>query len=574
VFQPQSRREFIKLSAFGLGTAVLSFGLSGCDDNLSEGVTFSHGVASGDPLDDRVILWTRATPKDGLTGKKVRISWEVALDPKFAAIINSGTTETSAARDFTIKIDAAGLRSGTRYYYRFRSKDQVSPVGQTRTLIDAHADQVKLAVVSCSNYPAGRFHVYKEIAQRTDIDAVVHLGDYIYEYERGGYASEQAAAMGREVLPAHEILNLSDYRQRYAQYRTDVDLQALHQNHPFIAVWDDHEVCNNTWREGASNHQPDEGSFEERKLQALQAYSEWMPIRPFAPGDNATIYRTFQFGRLVSLHMLDTRLIGRDRPLDFVTYFKTEGFDAAQFQEDVNDPNRSLLGATQREWLETQIARADTRWQVLGQQVLFGRMYLPGALSTQQISLAGFARLVELATKAAQGIQLSPADLEYLMANKKLLELPRLPYNLDAWDAFEAERQSLLQAAKASSSSLIVLAGDTHNAWASDLLDASNEACGVEFATPGVTSPGLEVYLGIPKEAVVATERQLLALIQNLRYANVYDRGYMIVSFTESEATSEYFFVDSVVQENYSLLPLRYKKLTVKHGENRIHQDA
>ncbi|HYX32314.1 MAG TPA: alkaline phosphatase D family protein [Oligoflexus sp.] len=572
MFNPKSRRDFIKLSAYGLGTAILSFGISGCDDNLSEGILFSHGVASGDPLQDRVILWTRALPQDVSKTPTVRISWEVALDPGFAALVNAGTAETSAERDFTVKIDAAGLQSGTRYYYRFRSKDLASPVGKTRTLVGDDAEQVRLAVVSCSNFPAGRFHVYKEISKLTDIDAVVHLGDYLYEYQRGGYASAQAAALGREVLPAHEILTLADYRTRYAQYRSDADLQALHQNHPFIAVWDDHEVANNSWREGAINHQAEEGVFEFRKLQALQAYSEWIPVRPQAPDDNTIIYRSFKFGRLVALHMLDTRLAGRDQPLLYPDYFQADEFDGIQLQADITDPDRSLLGPVQREWIEGQIAQADTQWQVLGQQVLMGRMYLPGALSTQQISLAGFSRLVKLATMAAQGVELSVADAEYLAANRKLLSFPALPYNLDAWDAFEAERQNILQAAKASASNLIVLAGDSHNAWANDLVDASQEPCGVEFATPSVTSPGLEVILGIPKEAVVATEQQVLSLIKNLRYTNINDRGYMITSFTESEATAEYFFVSGILDETYTMLPQRSKKLTVKHGERRIHQ--
>ncbi len=567
-----SRREFLKLSAMGLGTAMVSFGLSSCYDNLSQGVIFSHSVASGDPLADRVILWTRAVPAAENRAQKVRIGWEVALDPDFSAVVNSGTAETDANKDFTVKIDAAGLKAGTHYYYRFRSKDLLSAVGKTRTLADNSVEQVKLAVVSCSNFPAGRFHVYKEIAGRVDLDAVVHLGDYIYEYQRGGYASESASALGREVLPEYEILSLNDYRTRYAQYRSDTDLQALHQNHPMIAVWDDHEIANDTWQEGADNHQPEDGSFEERKRNALQAYSEWMPIRPFAPGNDTIIYRTFRFGKLVALHMLDTRVIGRDKPLDFRNYFRAEGFDAEQFAQDLNDSSRSLLGTEQRAWLEARLQETDGQWQVLGQQVLFGRMYLPGALSTQQLSLAAFSRLVKLARMAAQGIELPPADLEFLLANKRLLELPSLPINLDAWDAFEAEREGILQTAKQAEANLIVLAGDTHNAWANDLVDSTNAACGVEFAVSSVTSPGLEDLLKIPKEAVAPTEAQLMSLIQNLRYTNLNERGYMTVTFTNEQATAEFMFVDGVLERNYALLPQRYKQLRVKAGDNRIER--
>lgn len=564
----KNRRDFIKLSALGLGTAVLSAGLFGCNDQLSDDITFSHGVASGDPLKDRVILWTRALP--GGNSGKIRIGWEVALDPAFVKVVNSGTLETSEERDFTIKIDAAGLLPGTSYYYRFLAKNNKSPVGKTKTLVDDSAEKVKLAVVSCSNYPAGRFHVYQEIAKRSDIDAVVHLGDYTYEYQRGGYASADAGALGREVLPETEILTLSDYRTRFAQYRTDVDLQSLHQNHPFIAIWDDHEVANNSWREGADNHQPEEGSFDERKLNALKAYSEWMPIRPVSPGNDSMIYRSFKFGRLITLHMLDTRLIGRDQPLNYKDYFSAAGFDTIKFQQDTTESSRSLLGDAQRKWLQSGLSDSDSLWHVLGQQVVMGRMYLPGALATQQISLPDFSRLVTIATLAAQGVEQGPEDLAFLAAKQHLLSFPQLPYNLDAWDGFEAERQNLLKIARDSGTNLVVLAGDSHNAWANDLVDLNNQACGVEFATTSVTSPGLEVVLSIPPEAVIPTEQQLLSLVHDLRYVNINERGFLLVSFTATESEAEYIFVDSVKDSQYQVLTQRSKTLKVKLGEHRI----
>ncbi len=566
MFMSNSRRDFIKLSAFGFGTAFLATGISACDDALSDNVSFTHGVASGDPLTDRVILWTRAVPADGKS--RVRIGWEMAVDEKFLGVINSGTIETSAERDFTVKIDAAGLLVGTSYYFRFKAKKQTSPVGKTRTLPSQDVSQIKFAVVSCSNYPTGRFHVYREIAKRNDLDAVIHLGDYIYEYARGGYASDQAKELGREVLPDSELLNLQDYRSRYAQYRTDLDLQAVHASHPFIAVWDDHEIANDSWKEGAENHQPEEGDFNLRKLAALQAYSEWLPIRPKATEEG--IYRSFTFGQIVALHMLDTRIIGRDKQLEIGDYFGANGFDAQQFQTDLNNPERSILGVEQLNWLTNQLENNQATWQVLGQQVLMGRMYLPGALATQQISLAGFARLVRVATLAGQGQTLSPDDLQFLATNQKLLQIPSLPYNLDAWDSYEAERERVLNAAHAAGCNLVVLAGDSHNAWANDLVNREGVACGVEFATSSVTSPGLELYLGLSPESVAPTEAQLTQLIGNLKYTNLSDRGYMTVTFTQTESTAEFLFVDSILKPDYQILAARSKTMRVKAGENAL----
>jgi alkaline phosphatase D len=567
-----SRRDFIRLSVLGFGTAVLSSGLTACFDSLSHNVKFLHAVASGDPLSDRVILWTRVTPVKDQGSTAIKIAWEVARDPEFRQLVNSGSTETSAARDYTIKIDAAGLAPGSRYYYRFRSADQVSPVGTTRTLPDRDATAVTLAVVSCSNYPAGRFHVYREISLRQDLDAVLHLGDYIYEYPRGGYASGQAAQLGREVLPEGEILTLQDYRARYAQYRSDADLQAAHQQHPFIAVWDDHEIANNTWREGAENHQSTEGDFQARRLQALQAYAEWMPVRPLTDANRDRIYRSFAFGRLVSLHMLDTRVIARDEQLQIQDYFDANGFDAQRFFTAVKDDERTLLGNDQREWLFDQLQQSESVWQVLGQQILMGRMELPGAVATQRISFAGFARLVQLATREAQGMTLSPEDQAFLDSQRPLLALPYLPYNLDAWDGYDAERNSILNRARTEAKNLVVLAGDTHNAWANYLTNGTKDVCAIEFATASVSSPGLEEYLNLPPEAIVPTETQLTTLIDGLEYTNISNRGFLTVRFTEKEARAEFTFIDSVFNDDYRILSERAASFSVEAGSQVLRR--
>jgi alkaline phosphatase D len=373
-----SRRMFVQRVALG-ATALSALPLAACGGGSEASPAapagqFAHGVASGDPLADRVILWTRITPPSGQTAD-IALRWEVATDAAFTSIVAQGNATATAARDFTVKIDATGLRSATTYHYRFSATGVTSPTGRTRTLPTGSVAQVKLAVFSCSNYPTGFFNVYADAARRGDLDASIHLGDYIYEYDSAGYASSNAAQLGRVSQPANEIVSLADYRTRHAQYKSDVDLQALHAAAPMIAVWDDHEITNDTWLNGAENHQnATEGSFATRKTLALQAYHEWMPTRNAQPD---IIYRSFAFGNLMALHMLDTRVVGREQQLDYNNYLTATGLDSTAFTAAVSSPTRQLLGATQADWLQQQLATSNATWQVLGQQVLMGRMDVP-----------------------------------------------------------------------------------------------------------------------------------------------------------------------------------------------------
>ncbi len=582
--QGLTRRHFLKISALGAGSAVLSVGLSGCGDsaNATAGIaaSFNHGVASGDPTPNALILWTRVTPEqDG----EITVSWEVATDPGFTQLVTTGSTVTDSTRDYTVKVDAAGLESGQSYYYRFRTGDEISATGHGKTLPVGAVASVRLGVVSCANYPAGHFHAYRGIADEA-LDAVLHLGDYLYEYGQGGYATEDAAALGREVLPAHELLSLSDYRTRYAQYRTDGDLQAAHAAHAFIAVWDDHEIANDAWRDGAENHNEGEGDYDARQLAALQAYFEWLPIRP--PGDDPvsdTIYRSFRFGELVGLHMLDTRVIGRDKQLDYSLYLDpaTGAFDAERFVAEVSDPNRTLLGAEQLTWLQGTLLSDTATWQVLGQQVLMGRMVLPAAIATQQMSIQQFADLAyvaQLAQRAQAGDTLSQEEQAYLMANVHrltpeviaALQLPSIPYNLDAWDGYAYEREVVLGTALEANANLVVLAGDTHNAWANNLADGTGRPVGVEFATASVSSPGLEEYLGIAPEEVEATEAGIVSLVSGLEYLNAADRGYMTVTFTAERAEAHWQFVEDIKSPDYALAPTRERRFSVTAGSKSL----
>ena len=561
-----SRREFLIMSAKGFGAAVISYGLMGCSGNDDDGIpaSFEHGIASGDPLADAVILWTRVTPeREG----DVKVSWKVATDEAFTQLVTRGETTTSAERDYTVKVDAIGLSAGTTYYYRFETASATSVTGMTKTLPQGAVDSVKLAVFSCSNYPAGFFNAYDMAADMGDIDAALHVGDYIYEYGPDIYAYDNARELGREVLPASSLVSLSDYRTRYGQYRTDAKLQKIHARIPFICVWDDHEIANDTWREGAEAHDADvHGDFDQRKASALQAYFEWLPIRPWSEGNNLEIYRRFTFGNLVELHMLDTRVLARDLQLDYANYIDptTGALDQAGFVADVSDASRTMLGAEQLQWLQEGMTQSDAHWQVLGQQVIMGQMTLPAAVATQQMTIAQYAELGALATLAGRVEAGDPTvtddELAYLAANQErltpeviaLLQLPHIPYNLDAWDGYAYEREVIFQTAKAMDKNLVVVSGDTHNSWANDLKDQSGELVGVEFAGTSVTSPGMEQYLGIPLEQQDVFQDAIVNLVDNLHYTNLVNRGFMTVTFTQTEARAEWRYVDTILSETYS----------------------
>jgi len=569
-----SRRDFLILSAKGAGAAVVSYGLMGCvtEDEKKNNVSFKHGVASGDPLANSIILWTRITPT---SDAEVTVSWEIATDQTFTQLINTGNSTTNSERDYTIKVDAIGLESGTTYYYRFISNNVTSPIGTTKTLIEGSPSSVKLAVISCANYPTGYFNVYNLAAQQNDLDAVLHLGDYIYEYARGEYGSDNAEALDRQVLPATELFTLSDYRTRYAQYHSDPDLQLLHSKVPFISVWDDHEVANDAWRDGAENHNDNEGSYEQRKLSALQAYFEWLPIRPWSEGNYEEIYRHFAFGDLVDLYMLDTRVLARDKQLDYADYFDGSiFFDETTFNQDLYETERTMLGAEQLQWLEDSVTINTARWQLLGQQVLMGEMKLPGAVALNVMSIAEYAELAPLALLAARIAANDPTltteEEAYYTANaEKLttdvvnqLSFPDLPYNLDAWDGYATERDKVLEIFNAASKNLVVLAGDTHNAWANDLSNADQTIVGVEFAVSSITSPGLEYTIGTNDTVVEATEESLVSLIDNLKYVNVKDRGFLTLTFTQDKVQSQWHFVDTILSDQYNELTARQATAT------------
>ncbi|MFM1798791.1 MAG: hypothetical protein RLZZ117_1069 [Cyanobacteriota bacterium] len=579
------------------------------------GLAFSHGVASGDPYQDSVILWTRLTPPEGFAGL-VDGRWELATSDSFApsSLVARGAFTTSGGRDWTVKVEATGLSPDTNYFYRFVSGEQVSPVGQTKTL-PVGSDPVRLAVFSCANLPASdEFAAYGRavaIQAARPYDALVHLGDYLYEYGPGGYETAEAAAPSRGFQPDRELLSLDDYRQRYAQYHSDANLQALRAVAPLIAIWDDHETANDSWKDGAQNHQsPTEGEWLLRRDAALKAYYEWMPIREPGlrqPSDDASAlspltrgWRSFAFGDVLALHVLETRLTARDEPLRYpdaaavqarlnaiasdsalsAAYASRLGLappvDPAELpafaaaiaplvtmdlvfavaHEAWNDPGRDLIGDAQLAWLQRQMASSSASWQVLGQQVLMQSMAVPAELLLQPGHPALLDRYAAPLQKLATGTPFS----ELTASERALfLEAGKIPYNLDAWDGYGVERETILQTALQLGKRLISLAGDTHNAWAG-VLDTQTDGvrpagtiAGVEFATPGVTSPGLESvlagadsYLRDRYPAIDGLDGLFLGYINGLTYADVNRRGFLDLTLTPDEVIGDFQLLSGV----------------------------
>ncbi len=539
-----NRREFLRLSSLGFGSAVVLNVLGGCagftsDRSFETNAQFTHGVASGDPLSTKIIVWTRAISPDG---EHATVTVQLALDESFnQPVYEKGLLSTNAERDFTLKFDVINLEPDTTYYYRFLSKDNISPIGRTRTLPVGSVETVKLLTVSCSYYSAGYFNVYKEAAKVENVNAAIHLGDYIYEYGPGTYADEDAVAMNRVMQPEKEIIELDEYRQRYAQTRSDEDCQRFHAAHPLIAIWDDHEVTNDAWNDGAENHSIKEGEFSARRLAALKAYAEWMPIRPPVDKDITSIQRSFIFGDLVNLSLIDTRLAKREQQLSYSTFTEKEtgAFDSSAFYSELNRTERELIGKESLETLERSFYYP-TKWHVLAQQVLMGEMHLPAPIVSQQISNADYGNL-------AYKAQTDPDKLT--KQEKNILNSPNIPYNLDAWDGYPAERERVLQLYKKYDANLVVLSGDTHNAWMNELF-LGQWKIGHEFACSSVTSPGLEKYINTTAEDETGTVQAL----SGLQYCNLVERGFMTISFTPSDVIAEWVFVSTVKDQNYHVL--------------------
>ncbi|MBA3327123.1 MAG: alkaline phosphatase D family protein [Solirubrobacterales bacterium] len=472
---------------------------------------FQHGVASGDPLADRVILWTRVTPRGPEPGP-VSVRWWIAERPS-RRLVAQGTAVTDATRDFTVNVDATGLKPGRAYRYGFELDGVASPEGRTRTAPQGQVDRLRLALVSCSSLPAGFFNAYARVAERDELDLVVHVGDYIYE-------SGSAGSVGRAPEPPREIVTLGDYRTRYAQYRRDPDLQAAHAAHPWVVVWDDHESANDSYEDGAAGHQPgSEGPWEARKTAAIRAYREWMPIRWPDPDDPVRIWRELPFGDLVDLIMLDTRLYGRDQAPG-----TTDLNDPSS-----NDPSRRMLGERQEAWLKERLAASRARWRVVGNQTMISPHHYGGGLPylPEQVTETG---------KLRQGGTNEGAD---------------------NWGAYRVERDRLIAFLRERRiRDTIVLTGDIHTAWGADVVEdpltlatyepiTGRGSVAVELVTTSVTSNNLGEVL--PRPVVEAANALVLAGNPNVDYVDLGGHGYVVLDIGRHEARAEWWQVPTIL---------------------------
>ncbi|WP_328403137.1 alkaline phosphatase D family protein [Nocardia sp. NBC_00403] len=484
---------------------------------------FRHGVASGDPLPDGVILWTRVTVSDAATpgsgvGEAAAVRWEVAADERFTSLVAAGTATATADSDHTVKIDVSGLAPGTRYYYRFTAFGVTSPVGRTCTAPAASAtpDRLRFGVVSCANWEAGYFGAYRHLAARTDLDAIVHLGDYIYEYGYGEYGGRNGSVRPHD--PANEIVTLADYRIRHAQYKTDPDLMGLHALVPFICTWDDHEAADNSWSGGSSHHNPAlQGDWQDRRAASARAYLEWMPVRTSGSGADVQIYRRLRFGTLAELSMLDLR-----------SYRDQESKPGAGWRE-MDNPARTITGKAQMEWLTAGLASAPVRWKLVGNSVMIAPLVFP------------------------------PLEPSTTAAVTTMMGVPQagIPANSDQWDGYTADRQRLFRAITDQQvGDVVFLTGDIHSSWAADLpVDAANypggPTVGAEFVVPSVTSSSLgEIMKAPPRTVAVPVEESIKGINHHLRYVELDSHGYGVLEVNPDQTQMDWFYLTDVADPN------------------------
>ena len=528
------RRALIATAGFGIGGLLLPGG--GVAAQALLGLTgFTHNVASGEPGPDSMLLWTRFVSTSGGPSK---VRAEVSASRDFAKIVAGGEMLTGPWRDHTVKITVDGLMPGRTYFYRFVGPDgSISPIGRTKTLPVGKAPRFNIAIFSCSNIGYGEFNAYGHAAARDDVDLVLHLGDYIYEYGRGGY--DAGAKFAARLFPAGEILTLADYRLRYASYRSDPQLQALHANAPWIVSTDDHEGANDSWEGGAQNHSPDEGDWSARRNAATQVWREWLPV-----GEQP--WKAYEFGELGSYLRTDTRMVARSKPAYLGEYLKAAdpAKALAEFHDGAwRDPAATMFGSEQESWISHQFARKKGLWSILGVGTNMGYSYTPEA------ALNWFSPDTPDTRKnyMRQGVMAAKAGL---------------PYNLDNWGGYPAARSRVLAAAQRQDLNLIVVSGDSHNGWAYDLPEAGRPA-GVEFGGQSVTSPGIESATpGIDPNRIAA---DLLARnTGELRWADTANRGYMLLSLTPKTAINEWVMMDTV--RDVSIKTKAGKKMMVRPG--------
>ncbi|MFF3250920.1 alkaline phosphatase D family protein [Actinacidiphila glaucinigra] len=535
-----SRRSVVKAGAVVTGAALIPLTAGAGPASAAAEPAFLHGVASGDPLPDGVLLWTRVTPVpeavpgSGL-GPAAEVGWTVAQDRAFTSVVATGTATATAASDHTVKADVRGLQPATDYWFRFTAGGVTSPAGRTRTAPaeNATADRLRFGVVSCANWEAGYFSSYRHLSARGDLDAWLHLGDYLYEYATGGYAARGTVV--RPHAPAHEIVTPADYRIRHGRYKTDADLQALHAAAPVVAIWDDHEFANDAWSGGAENHtEGAEGAWTARVAAAKQAYFEWMPVRPSIAG---TTYRRLRFGRLADLSLLDLRS------------FRSQ--QASIGSGSVDDPDRTITGRAQLDWLKAGLKASDTTWRLIGNSVMISPVAF-GALPDHLL-----APLAELLGLPAEG----------------------LAVNVDQWDGYTDDRREILAHLRDNGiRNTVFLTGDIHMAWANDVpvkaatypLSAS---AATEFVVTSVTSDNLDDILKVaPGTLSTVAEAAVKAANRHVKWLDMDSHGYGVLDITGERAQMDYYALSDRTDPNASSTWERsYRTLSGTQKVERVH---
>jgi len=536
-----NRRKALKLGLLGLAgisTPALAQANKG----------FTHCVASGEPGPTQVLLWTRYASAD-----ETQLKWELAEDADFTRIVVQGDATASPANDCCARAWAKGLKPGRWYFYRFVAPDgEKSPTGRTKTLPVGKVDKFRIAVFSCSNYGFGWFNAYGHAGQQAggagDFDLVLHLGDYFYEYKRGTYPNAKEG-LAERLLPVDESVTLAGYRERFSTYRNDPDLQRLHQLYPVITMWDDHEVANDAWNDGAENHQSEtEGPYAVREAAAEKVYREWLPV-------SEAYWAQYEIGKLATLFRLETRHVARDKPFDLGDLMKGKRgpeLEAAltAFRDGAwQDPSRTLMGAEQEAWLASSLkasTRAGKPWQVLAQQIIMGQ--------------TGFGKDLI----SGMGQQVDSVMRQRIMAAARAQQ-SGVPYAMDMWSGYPAARERLYQSALAANANLLVLAGDSHNAWAFEH-NHGKERVGVEMAGQSVTSPGFEYYLRWIKPEALAQD--VMAASPSLKWCDTSQRGYLALELTPKSATGEWRFLQTVRQKGTALAGI--KRMTVLAGQRKF----
>lgn len=557
--QPEVSRRAL-LAGMAGSAAFMAMPASVLAQAVAPNPMFRHGVASGDPDATSVVLWTRLTADAAVEG-----TWELSTTPDFADVAKSGPFKTDADRDYTVKVLAEGLEPGGIYYYRFRVGDALSVLGRARTLPEGQLDRLGIALMSCSNYAFGFFNAYDAIARDADVDFVLHTGDYIYEYGgKDGWGADVARKIGRVHDPLHDIVSLTDYRTRHAQYKTDVGAQAMHANHTLLACWDDHESANNPWVGGAQNHDPaTQGDWATRRAASIRAYFEWMPVREpewlkVKGRTRKQFWRGYSFGDLATLHTIETRHTARAKQIDYMDYADTitDAASAERFKKEVlGAPDRPILSAECEADLSAALTRSVEQgqpWRIIGCPMVIGRVEVPDVVKLGLVPDPS-EKLAKAKTKEELAKLAYDPAVAFAWKGKY-----NLPDYTDAWGGYPWARERLYDLSrKAGAGDLVFLSGDSHSFWINDLADDEGRPAGIEFGTAGISSPGDFISSGFGEATSRALDKAYAEHIPEVTWTDNMHQGYVRVEFERERGMATFVGVDTVLTPSYRTMVLR-----------------